>query len=163
MIEVVNLKIQLPGVTDVEPFLTDLLGRKVLVRPGGKLAAGPKDRFACAVYRTEASVIAGVAALDVPLAVAFGAALAALPPAIATQAATSGKFTEALWENLYEVLNVTSRWFQPQSGTMVAIDRVWQSAEVPADVRAALTSASRRFEAKVEVQGYGGGMLLLAA
>lgn len=162
-IEVVQLKIQLPAERDIEPFLGDLLGRKVTVRPGGKLAQGPKDRFVGAAYRAESGTLAGVAAVDLPLAVALGASIAALPPGVATPIVTTGRFTEAVWDNLYEVLNVTSRWFQPQQGTMVAIDRIWQGTELPTEIRGALTAAPKKFEAKVEVQGYGGGMMLLAA
>jgi len=162
-IEVVHLKVQLPTGPDIEPFLGDLLGRRVLVRPGGKLPQGPKDAFVGAAYRNEAGALAGVAALDLPLAVAFGASLAALPPGGVASIVTTGRFTDAVWENLYEVLNVTSRWFQPQQGTMVAIDKLWKGAELPAEVKALLAAPTRRFEAKVEVQGYGGGMMLLAA
>jgi hypothetical protein len=162
-IEVVQLKIHLPSERDIEPFLGDLLGRKVTVRAGGKLAQGPKDKFVGAAYRAESGALAGVAAVDLPLAVALGASIAALPPGTVAPIVTTGRFTEAVWENLYEVLNVTSRWFQPQQGTMVAIDKMWQGAELPADIRSALAAFPKKFEAKVEVQGYGGGMLLLAA
>lgn len=159
----VTNRAQPPTAMDLERFYSDLVGRRLSMKAPARLAVTPGSDFVAAVYRDETHAIAGVACTDVPLGAALGAALTMLPADQAKGAATTGKFPDAVWENLYEVLNITSRWFQPQTGHMVQIDpKIYRAKDLPADARAALSATKTRFDVKAEIPGYGVGTFMLA-
>lgn len=159
----VTSRVQPPTAIDLERFYSDLVGRRLSMKAPARLAVTPGSDFVAAVYRDESGAIAGIACTDVPLGAALGAALTMLPPDQAKSAAASGKFPDPVWENLYEVLNITSRWFQPQTGHMVQIDpKIYRAKELPPDARTALSTTKTRFDVKAEVPGYGVGTFMLA-
>lgn len=159
----VTNRVQPPTAMDLERFYSDLLGKRISMKAPARLAVTPGSDFVAATYRDETNQITGIACTDIPLGAAFGAALTMMPVDQAKAAATTGKFPDALWENLYEVLNITSRWFQPQTGHMLAIDpKIYRAKELPAEVRAALSAAKTRVDVKAEIPGYGLGVFLLA-
>jgi hypothetical protein len=153
-----------PEVRPVQDFYNALLGRPVTVLKTGRVATGPKDDLVYASYKAEDGQLVGVAVADFGLSVAFGACLALFPPFVVQQAKRSNKLDEGLWENLYEVLNVSCRFFHDPGFTrMIALDQVKRSPSTPMDPAIAdfLKKCTKRTDFSVKVAGYDGGGLAI--
>lgn len=163
MVGVVTMRARLPRRPDLELFYAELLGKRMTMVPGATLGIGPKDKFIAADYRDEDGAIAGVVAIDTALGAAFAAAIGGVPQGMTANAGTTGQFSQMLWENLYEVLNVSSRWFQPHADRMVQLNEVSKPGAASDDVRSAMKVLNKRVDFKVEVQGYPPGQLVMLA
>ena len=90
-----------------------LLGRKVKTK---LIAAIPNAQFrAAATYVEDAGNLAFVVTTCMACLAGVGAALALIPPSMVQEAVKSGKPSEMILENAYEVFNVASSLFNTMS------------------------------------------------
>jgi hypothetical protein len=148
----------LPERDAITILLRDLLGKDVSAtiqkNPPKSTGSG-----VVATYYDDAKNLAAMAVFSIELAAGAGAALALIPAAAATTQAASGKLDEILWENLSEVLNVASRWFNGNDAIHVRFGGLHYFKDLPADAKALLTKPATRVDADVTIKGYGTGLL----
>lgn len=144
----------------VRSLLSDLLGKTVEVRADPGSAVGAADAAAVAVFVTEASSLAAVAACDLALGASLGAALALLPARLVDETRDDGVLREDVGENLDEIFNVMSTVFNVAGRPRVSLHRVHRTgASLPAPVAAILDARVGRESFAVNVPGYRSGRL----
>jgi hypothetical protein len=150
------------------PYVGNLYGplfdREVVVIKGAPIPVTAKDRFASAAIVHEDGTLLGAVAMDLGCAAALGAAMALIPAGVVAETVKSGRLDMSLWENTLEVVNVSTRFFQPHCEGMLLASKGWvKPADMTPDVLQLLTSAPKKAFFKVDIKGYGGGHLGLYA
>jgi hypothetical protein len=147
----------------VRSLCSDLLGKDVAVRvETGRTTT--EAIAAVAVFVTEAGALASVAACDIALGGALGAALALLPASLVQESLAAGQLRDDLYENLGEVFNIMTTLFNVEGRPRITLSRVHaatRSASLPAPVAAVLARKSGQLAFAVTVPGYGTGQLHL--
>jgi hypothetical protein len=83
-------------------------------------------------------------------------------PAVVRTKTLSGRFDDTLWENLFEVLNISCRFFGGTHSEQVEIYKVYQNPrDLPSKVMTYMTGPKFRIDARVAVEGYGDGILAM--
>lgn len=105
-----------------------------------------------------------VAVVDVALIGVIGAALAMIPLPVVTEAIRTGKPSEALVENAYEVLNVAATLFNEIEGTTLHV-KVAKLVVGPLDPELAkrLLKPAARLDMLISVPGYPDARLAFVA
>jgi hypothetical protein len=106
-------RLLLPSLDELERVLTELFDvvvRADRVRVGRSLPLP----YLAATYRDASGVLHAVAMVDLVAAVVLGATLSRIPPVVRDEALVKGELTEAMRENLHEVMNVLSLLFNEQ-------------------------------------------------
>ena len=151
----------LPEVSDVADILGVLLGKTVNAK---KIPpAAPADPWAAvAAYKSAEGTVA-VCRCDLPMAVFAGAGLSMIPSSRAEECVRTKDVDGTLLENLQEVMNVASRFFNRSGGAHLKLDavRVVPTTPLPADVQAILTHAGHRLDLEIGIQDYGKGRMTL--
>ena len=151
----------LPEPDEVAELLRDLVGKAMTAK---KLAAAPPIRGAwmIATYARNDGDIAGVVATDMMLAAHVSAALTLIPGGVADDSARSGKLPDNLKENLHEVLNVCSRFFNAPGAPRAALSEV---KPLPASPKAAaiLAKPQSTLHIEIAITGYKGGKMCFFA
>lgn len=144
-------------------FYKGLLGRNVTVTNNlAKPAIGQKSMVAW--YTTEAGSLVGVLRVDVNLSILMSSALCMMPPPTAQAAAKSGKLDERMTEDLYEAMNVSSRFFQRVQNEPIVIAKLTAAeGPLPDNVKAMLKASPQRQELAVNIDGYGTGSITVAS
>lgn len=140
-----------PNVADIRRLLSELLGRDVEVKPA-RVKLGLAGAAAVAVYTTDPPGPVGHWACDLPSAASVAAALSLTPPGVASEAVKSKVLSDALAENLGEVMNVGARLF-PSDGLRVTL------REVRSGTSLAALAAHTRLDVEVAVKGYPLGVM----
>jgi hypothetical protein len=157
------LTIPLPVREAVADLLGDLLGRQVAVqRVESGLSVSSPGPLSVANFCYDGGRLAAVGLADRAFGAYSSAALAQLPPDLATQAAGSG-LDDDLREFLYEVLDVLSRLLNSSSTPHVVLRDVRETPreQLMGDTRALLAYPAGRQHYLVDVDGYGAGKLSL--
>lgn len=112
-----------------------------------------------ALYTDDAGRDAFACFIDCTLVAVLGAALALVPARVAAEEARTGRISELLLSNAYEVLNVLSAAFNEQAPPCghVRLRALRPISDVPAQV----ASASKRTELDVTVTSYPTGKLAI--
>jgi len=144
-------------------FYKGLLGRNVTVTNNiAKPVAGQKSMVAW--YTTEAGNLVGVLRVDVSLSILISSALCLMPPPTAQAAAKAGKLDDRMAEDLYEALNISSRFFQRVQNEPIVIAKVAPAeGPLPDNVKAMLKASPQRQELSVNIDGYGTGTITVAS
>jgi len=152
----------LPTPMDVRTVLEGLLGRDVELNVES-MVLSHEDHPVVATYADDMGRIACCAAVDLPLAVYLGAAVALAPPAGAREMAADGELTPMFAENLYEVFNIFSSMFRNDVSDQVRLAGMSGPGDaLPPLVGQWLSSPVGRLDLAIEVSGYGSGHLVLA-
>lgn len=103
--------------------------------------------------------------LDYSLAILLGSALSMTPPPVAQANAKAGKMDPRMGDDLYEVLNVSSRVFQRVFDQPILIVKVVASDDpvLPAEVKPLLKASPLRQELTLTIDGYGTGNITIAS
>lgn len=151
----------LPVPEAIVELLAMLLGKRPKVTRSAPLSAGAARGIATYVD-AEARVVYA-ALVDVPFLASVGAALALIPPAVATEAVRAAKVSDALVENAYEVLNVAASVFNEIEGTTlyVKIRALDVGSPLPAESACLVAKPVGRLDLDVVVPGYPAGKLSL--
>jgi len=155
----------LPNAKDVRDLLEGLLGRDVDVTTGGAMVdPGAAGGALVGVYVDARLGLRALVVADLALAARAGAAIALMPAGAAEVAIEEEQLSEALYENAYEILNVTASLFNAEGAPHVRLDRCYAPGEpLPSDVAAYVLAYVRRLDLDATVKGYGAGRLSVLA
>jgi hypothetical protein len=155
----------LPNAKDVRDLLEGMLGRDVdLVTGGAMVDPGAAGGAQVGIYVDAHLGLRALVVADLPLAARAGAAIALMPAGAAEVAIEEEQLSEALYENAYEILNVTASLFNVDGAPHVKLDRCYAPGEaLPGDVAGYVLAYVRRLDVDVNVKGYGPGRLSILA
>ena len=152
----------LPPATAVASMLGDLVGREVTAKPMAPARSEPGTK-AIATYVGECKTIKAIAFCDVPSGASLGAALVVVPPAVVDDSVNAKRIDASLVENLYEVFNVLSAVFPQHGADRVLLRDLKADGSIADDVKAFLTSPTKRLDLEISVGGYRSGRLAILA
>jgi len=150
--------VPLPTAAEVSELFEMLLGRTI--RPSRTSPGNyrPTDHFWCAVYLNGEQKIAGALVFDAQLAMRSAAALSLLPAAQTTKLLEKGELDEALSENLSEICNVATQFFQGPYSSNVRVARIFEvPRHAPPQLFQMMRAARSRQDLRLEIKGYGQG------
>ncbi len=155
------MRVHLPVAKEVRDLLGDLLGKPVAIEPAAPLAPGPKRPSSIAVYVDDHLRVAALVCLDLPLSAFTAAAIGLVPPKSAEEAVEAGALSEVLRENLHEVLNIAAGLFNGVPGAdHLRLHAVHPAGErTPTDVLVQALTLGRRTDLRIDIPGYGAGVL----
>ncbi len=152
----------LPPLKELRDLLTMLVGRDCEVSVADEsVTPATEPGVVVGVYVTQFLKAEVIVAVDTYLAAALGGAIALLPARTALGSVGPGPLDETLLENVSEVLNVTSALFNVDDAPHLRLESVHDSgaAPLPGDVATWLRSYGPRLDVRIDVQGYGDGLL----
>ena len=150
----------LPVPKEIRDLLTDLLGREVALSPSAPLAPTPKNPCTVGVYVDDSLQVTALVSFDLALSAHAGAAIGLVPVAGAQAAIEEGVLSDALQENVYEVLNIAASLFNTEGATHLRLYDVHHAGNpVPPDILAKALTLGRREDLSADVTGYGAGKL----
>ncbi len=150
----------LPVPKEIRDLLTDLLGRDVALSPSTPLAPTPKNPCTVGVYVDDSLQVTALVSFDLALSAHAGAAIGLVPVAGAQAAVEEGTLSDALRDNVYEVLNIAASLFNTEGATHLRLYDVHHAgAPIPPDILAKALTLGRREDLAAEVTGYGAGKL----
>jgi hypothetical protein len=150
----------LPHPKEVRDLLGDMLGRDVTVAPCDPFTPNVGDNHATAVYVDDQGRVAVLTTLDLPLSVWVGASIGLVPAGGAADQVEDGELTQAVKDNLFEVLNIFSALFNKPNAPHLKIQSLYPPGEVPPlDLGVMLKSLGMRLDLEVTVAGYGSGKI----
>jgi hypothetical protein len=155
-------RFRMRDIQDLSRIFTTLLDREVSVGKGDKLAMGPRDGFVVAVYAINKRSVVGACALDLSLAASLAGGLSMFPSTVVDTVKTSGRFDDTLWENLFDVLNVSCRFFGGTQSGQVELHKLYLNPkDLPTKVLSYMNSAKFRIDARLAVEGYSDGTMAM--
>ena len=150
--------VPLPSPAEVSELFEMLLGRDVRASSAPRGSYKPSEHFWAAVYLNGDRQIAGALVCDSDLALRASAALSLLPAAQTAQLLQTGSMDEALSENLSEICNVATRFFQGTYSTNVHVARIFEVPhQAPPQLFEMMKAARERQDMRLEIKGYGQG------
>ena len=149
----------LPAGPDVRALVDGLLDRGVAVAEESRPVLLGRDVAVVATYVDDAGDVRAVVLLDLALGAVLGAALALVPPPRVAEATASGRVPEDLADNTREVLNVAASLFNCDDVHLKLRDVAVAPEPVHGPTVDFLRRPGRRADVKVDVPGYGAGVL----
>lgn len=151
----------MPGAADVRALLVGLLDKPVAVEQHPRPVLPGRDVHVVGSYVDDDGALRAVVLCDRVLGTVLGAALALVPMLRVEEALASGRVPEELADNTREVLNVGASMFN-EGAAHLKLQGTWVVPEpVADDVVAFLREPCQRTDLRVEVPGYGEGVLAL--
>ena len=151
----------MPEPGEVRALVNGLLDRAVTVTPEPQPVLPGRDVHVVGSYIDDTGEVRAVALSDHVLGTVLGAALALVPPPRVEEAVASGSVPSDLAENTREVLNVAASLFNTGEQHL-KLQATWVAPEpVAEDVVSFLRHPCRRTDLRVDVPGYGQGVLAL--
>ena len=133
---------KLPSLRDATPLLAMLYGAEIVCKPR-KAAIPSQDCVIVASYHDNNRVIQRLVTCDLAFANSAGAALSAIPPAVANNATKAGRLDDNVIENLTEVMNIFVNLLVESFGTRLELVSVSLLSNFTPETLAALTSDQR--------------------
>lgn len=130
---------KLPALIDARHLLTMLFGSETVC----SLRKEPIPLARCVVvaaYKDNEGKVQRLLACDLPFANSAGAALSAIPPAVANRETKSGRFAENVIENLTEVMNIAVNLLNESFGARLELACMSQPPEFTPEILAGLKS-----------------------
>lgn len=148
----------IPSLEVVKQNLKTLLRRNIDI---SKIAPPPAAHTAIVgIYKAGDGREIAACLCDVAFAAYTGAAFSLIPRRVADESVDANKLDEILEDNYGEVLNVLSRLFSTHDSQRVTLSqKLFPPSAIPAAVADA--DPATGLDMKVEVDGYGEGMLSL--
>ncbi|MFK7918246.1 MAG: hypothetical protein AB8G14_09230 [Ilumatobacter sp.] len=152
----------MPDVTDVQEFLSDLLGKTIDVEPSEPLDLNDEEMVTlCGLFVEPSGDLGGLCVADLSWASYSGAGLAMIPAPMAEESIAAGVLADDLRENYYEVANILTGLL---NGPSVAHLKLTELVDgVPSDARDLIIKAAGRRSFRCSLPGYGEGALALYA
>jgi hypothetical protein len=147
-------------------MLSDLLGRDVTVSEGPAISLSAQPLVMVSSFTDKDRQIAMACICDISFASYAGAALSMIPAAGAKDCISNGTLTEAISENFYEVMNITSLIFNDQGAPRLILREMHSvpGTSLPDDLTALIASPGGKISFRIGIAGYGeGGMTILLA
>ena len=151
----------MPNGAAVSGLLNGLFDRAVTTHDEPVPVLKGRDVHVVGSYVDDTGAVRAVAMVDLVLGTVMGAALALVPPPRVKEALSSQLVPADLADNTREVLNVAASLFN-EGSVHLKLGQTWVVPEpVGEEVVAFLRSRSTRADVRVEVPGYGEGMMAL--
>ena len=145
-------------------MLEQLLGRRVTTKDGRLLVPGPNARTYVGIYRSDQGTLAAAVVMDLPLAANAAAALVMVPVGMVSDSVRSGQLSPSLLDNLREVMNVCTRFFNLPGKPHLKLQEIMPCPPaLPADVAALVARPNTGLHIEMAITGYGGGKISLVA
>ena len=155
-----TLATTLPSPKAVRDMLLDLLGRDVQVAIGGPWAPTVKHPGTVAVYTDDKTQMRALVSFDLELSACFGTAIALIPVSTTNACIDAKALTPAVSENVYEILNIVSGFFNLPDRPHLRLYGMHAPGEPPpTDVSARLRGFGNRLDLTVTIAGYGAGQM----
>lgn len=153
----------IPDPETVASVMGDLIGKEISVAEGDSFHLGPDSPFIVVLFRDDEGFPGPVMIFDMALSIYTGAALSVLPPEEAAAAVGKNEFTEAMYDNFKEVVNIVGgTLFNGSDSPHLVLREIWVTPrKLPSELKAVFTEPSDRLDAKVNVEDYGDGKLML--
>jgi hypothetical protein len=150
--------VELPAPKDVRDMLSGLVGKAIVVSPGGPVTPAADRPVAVAVYVDPQMSINALCLMDLGAAAYTSGSLALLPAGGCQDAVEEdGELSPLLVEALHEVMNVLSALFNIPGAPHSKLDNLYAAGQsLPADIEGML-AAFNRADFTVEIPGYGKG------
>ena len=150
--------VHLPQPKQLRDLLADLLGRDVTLSPATPFAPAPDTAASIAVYVDDQLRISALILCDLAFSAHAGAAIGLIPVGGAQAAIDDGKITDAMSENLYEVLNIAASMFNVAGADHLRLHAL-HPAGPPLDpqLRISTLTLGRREDLTADIAGYGTG------
>ena len=106
-------RLLMPSLDQLESVLSNLMNTKVL---GDRLRKGAPmpDLFLAGLYHDQDDLLRAVIRVDFAFALDCGARLSMIPVGVIAEARAAGQLTEAMADNVYEILNIFGLLFNEQ-------------------------------------------------
>lgn len=141
-----------PKRREVADLLSGILGKQVAVKLVDAYDLEMPSALGVFVRQDE---ITGLCVCDLAFANVAGAALSMIPAPIALEVIESGEIADNLLDNLGEILNIGSQWFESGDSSRVWLREVSVLPdEVSEDAGALLATATGRLDYRVSIPGY---------
>ena len=151
----------MPDASDVRALLQGLLDKPVAVEHQPQPVLRGRDVHVVGSYVDDDGAVRAVVLCDQVLGTVVGAALALVPPRRVEEALETGLVPADLADNTREVLNVGASMFN-SGAAHLKLQSTWVVPEpVAEDVVSFLREPCQRTDVKVDVPGYGEGLLAL--
>jgi len=149
----------LPYLDAISTLFSSLVGKHVKVVRASPLL--PAKLKGVASFLDADGKLAYVAVSDVGFLASTGAALALIPPAMATEAIRTNSPAASLVDNAYEVLNISASLFNeiPETTLHVKLAKLVVAPPVPPDLLPKVNKPHARLDLDVFVPGYPDGKL----
>lgn len=150
----------LPSRHAIRSILEGLIGRDTTLSDAQPLP--PRASNLVAVYVTDKLAVSALAVINLEAGARLGGALAMLPKGGVDDAIAERDLYPALRDNCYEVLNVLAAAFNVPNAPHVRLyELLGPNGVVPADLAAMSAMVGNRMDVKIEIAGYGSGLLSL--
>ncbi len=147
-----------PNQSNVLAVVTMLFGDDAKVQP---VDSAPSGEALCAVYLSDDDNPVAAVVCDAAFGAFAGSALSMIPTGGAEDAAKSGELSDAMVDNLYEVMNICSNLFMDDSTPHLRLGPLHKKVgEVSEDVQTLLGKAEGP-SFQVDIPRYGSGVLRL--
>ena len=151
----------LPTAAEVRVLLNGLFDRAVTTHDESAPVLKGRDVHVVGSYVDDLGAVRAIALADLVLGTVLGAALALIPPPRVEEALATQLIPADLADNTREVLNIAASLFN-EGPLHLKLAQTWVVPEpVGEDVVTFLRSRSTRVDVRVEVPGYGEGVLAL--
>ncbi len=149
-----------PAPKQIKDLFEGLLGRDVTLSDGAPVRLDSRPRPTTAAYLDDHKALSAVAVMDFALTAYTGAALALLPKGGAEDAIDDKTMPASLLENAAEMLNVLAAPIGDASGVHQRLHQTFGPGDVPPiDVVAGAARLGTRLDVRLDIKGYGSGLL----
>lgn len=153
-------ELRLPAVKDVVELFDHLLSRPVTASRGHRVEVTLEHPGVVAVYVDDRLAMYAVVLFDLALAAHAGAALALYPPEVAHAAVEIQILSDALAENVSEIMNVMTPLLSATDAPHLRLHKVYQADDrLPPDIAALASTLGRRLDLGLAISGYDSGEL----
>ena len=121
----------------------------------------PDDEALCAVYVSDDESPVAAVLCDPAFGAFAGSALSMIPAGGAADAAARGELSDAMVDNLYEVMNICSNLFMDDSTPHLRLGLLHKKAGERSDDVCALLGQAEGPSFEVQIPRYGSGLLRL--
>ena len=153
----------LPNATAITKTVAMLFGDDAKVAASKPLDPKPGSGNLMAVYVDDADKPVAAVLCDIPFAAYAGCALSMLPAGAAKDTIKTKKLEPAMFENLYEIMNIISTMFMDEHTPHLKLATLHPDlGKLPADAKALLTAVAKNHaDFMITVPRYGAGNLSL--
>ena len=145
---------------ELAQFYSDLFGLDVEVQKGGEFHIEETNSFVVSFYKNQDGVIIGALVLNIAAAASFSGALSDLPEDLIQGIIESSEFTKEMWEDLCEVLNITSQLFTSYEGNTISVEEVYHHPNtLSEEAYKVLLSNTDPLVFNLSISEYGGGLI----
>lgn len=122
----------------------------------------PEDGYVGTYIDSDGALVA-LTTCDLNISAYTACALTMFPANAAKEAINAGSLDEALKDNLYELMNIYSRFFMDDHTPHLKLDKVFSLSELGDEARELLASDAAKTTLKFELPDYGEGLVTFIA